>query len=141
HRQGPRARGDRRVALAGLRPLRPRAQVGREPRPLLRHRPGGLVLSDPLLLPLVDLAPPYGSAVILCVELPPPEIDWPLRLVADAAPPRPSAAFLGDDGTFAALEVDYLVRGGTRVSWSLSDGFAVPPPHAFQLQVGRAGVA
>lgn len=37
---------------------------------------------------------------------------------------------------FARLHVDYLSRGGARLSWELSPRFFGPTPYTFQLQVG-----
>lgn len=33
------------------------------------------------------------------------------------------------------------IRGGTRVEWMLNSQFQVPPPHRFQLQVSKTGLA
>ena len=38
---------------------------------------------------------------------------------------------------FAMVHVSYLIRGGTRVMWTLTDSFNDPTPWSFQLQVSR----
>lgn len=43
------------------------------------------------------------------------------------------------DRVFSRLTADFLVRGRTRVSWSLYRDFLDPPPYSFQLQVGSTG--
>jgi len=40
---------------------------------------------------------------------------------------------------FSKVSVWPLIRGGTRVEWTLHPRFADPTPHVFQLQVGRTG--
>lgn len=40
---------------------------------------------------------------------------------------------------FDRVHVSHLIRGGTRVMWDLMPEFTDPPPHTFQLQVGRTG--
>jgi len=43
------------------------------------------------------------------------------------------------DRVFDRVAVDFLVKGGARVSWSLARTFLDPPPYEFQLQVGGTG--
>ena len=43
------------------------------------------------------------------------------------------------ENVFDLVHVSYLIRGGTRVLWTLLDTFNDPPPWTFQLQVGRTG--
>jgi hypothetical protein len=44
---------------------------------------------------------------------------------------------LSHDRVFERVIVDYVVRGGARISWGLNPLFAEPRPHHFQLQVGE----
>jgi len=46
---------------------------------------------------------------------------------------------LTHDTTFHKVEVDYAVRGVTRVSWRMHRHFTDPAPWSFQLQVSRDG--
>lgn len=43
------------------------------------------------------------------------------------------------DGVFNRLQVDHLVRGSTRVSWSLFSQMADPGPYTFTLEYGPTG--
>lgn len=43
------------------------------------------------------------------------------------------------ESVFAMVHVSYLLRGGTRVMWTLMSDFNDLPPWTFQLQVGRTG--
>jgi hypothetical protein len=43
------------------------------------------------------------------------------------------------DQVFDRIQVDYLVRGTSRISWSLRPRFADALPHEYQLQANRAG--
>lgn len=43
------------------------------------------------------------------------------------------------ENVFDMVHVSYLIRGGTRVMWTLSQAFNDPLPWTFQLQVGRTG--
>lgn len=43
------------------------------------------------------------------------------------------------DHVFSRLTADFLVRGSSRVSWSLYREFHDPAPYSFQLQVGSTG--
>jgi hypothetical protein len=45
------------------------------------------------------------------------------------------------DLVFDRVEVDFLAKGGTRVTWSLFYQFAEPGPHSFRLQAGSTGAA
>jgi len=41
------------------------------------------------------------------------------------------------DGAFSRVEVDYSVKGESRIEWALKSTFHDPLPHRFQLQVNR----
>jgi hypothetical protein len=53
---------------------------------------------------------------------------WPPLEVA--TPP----SLVGQDQVFAYVHVDFLVRGGGRVSWDLRSSYTTPGPYQFQLQ-------
>lgn len=44
----------------------------------------------------------------------------------------------GRCGPFRWIEIDFMVEGESRISWSLRDSFQAPTPYAFQLQVGES---
>lgn len=43
------------------------------------------------------------------------------------------------ENVFYMVHVSYLIRGGTRVMWSMNETFNDPQPWVFQLQTGRTG--
>ena len=43
------------------------------------------------------------------------------------------------ENVFDMVHVSYLIRGGTRIMWTLLDTFNDPKPWSFQLQQGRTG--
>lgn len=43
------------------------------------------------------------------------------------------------ENVFDMVHVSYLIRGGTRVMWTLQESFNDPQPWLFQLQVGQTG--
>jgi hypothetical protein len=52
---------------------------------------------------------------------------------------RPAECTPDCENVFAMVHVSYLIRGGTRVMWTLHETFNDPPPWVFQLQVGSTG--
>jgi hypothetical protein len=45
------------------------------------------------------------------------------------------------DSVFRRVEVDHLIEGGTRISWSLRRHFKEVGPYVYQLQAGATGVS
>jgi hypothetical protein len=61
-----------------------------------------------------------------------PPSAWDTATCQDECPPACSSVF-------DMVHVSYLIRGGTRICWTLLNTFADALPYTFQLQVGQSG--
>lgn len=61
-----------------------------------------------------------------------PPSTWDTATCQDNCPPACQSVF-------DMVHVSYLIRGGTRVCWTLRNTFADALPYTFQLQVGQSG--